>query len=127
MLNSLLHLDLNNCLLQRGQYTNIKYYTFPVNVVNFNIHNILYRNTMPIFRNDSNFNNYISLVYRYLFHSRFTNFSINENFSKTIRSSEEDFIDYIFDCTTTFNSYKISFDSVNDILTAISNKDKNVE
>jgi len=130
MCNYLLSLGLPRCLLERGQYTNIKFYTFPIKSIDYNVHNILFRNAMPLFRKDSTFNNYIALTYRYLFHSQFSNYDTVYQFSKKIRaSSGEVFNDYIFD-TTTINELneievnKISFDNIIEILVEVKKRDQ---
>ena len=129
MCNYLLFLDLPRCLLERGQYTNLKFYTMPIKSIDYNVHNILFRNAMPLFRNDSTFNNYIALNYRYLFHSQFSNYNIVYQFSKQLRNSGETFNDYIFD-TTTINELneveinKISFDNIIEILEEVNKRDK---
>lgn len=128
MCNYLLFLDLPRCLLERGQYNNIKFYTMPIKSIDYNSHNILFRNAMPLLRNDSTFNNYIALVYRYLFHSQFSNYDTAYQFSKKLRTTSDDFKDYIFD-TTTINFlneeevFKIGFDSVIEILIEVQKRD----
>ena len=126
--NYLLFLNLPTCLLERGQYYNIKFYTFPIKEVNYNIHNILYRNSIPIFRNDSSYNNYVSLCYRWLFHSQFSNYLTGVNFSKILRETSDSFEDYIFDITTTndlneIEINKFGFDSISEILTEVYKRD----
>lgn len=114
--NALLQLNLNNCLLQRGQYYNIKYYSYPINSNDSNIHNVLFRNTIPFFNDDTENNNYISLVYKYIFHNEYINFKTVKDISDKLKKSETDTTEYIFDVTISNVSYKISFDNVNDIL-----------
>jgi hypothetical protein len=133
MCNYLLFLGLPKCLLERGQYTNIKFYTFPIKSIDYNAHNILFRNAIPVFKINSTFNNYIALSYRYLFHSQFSNYDTVYQFSKKLRNSAGTFNDYIFD-TTTFNDLneaevnKIGFDDIIEMLEEVRKRDsKNIK
>jgi hypothetical protein len=71
----LLHTSLNNCLSRTGQYYTIRYYTEPIMKVNINAHNVLFANSFPYFVRKSKAltyrNNYIALIYSYLFYSQY--------------------------------------------------------
>ena len=42
-------------MLERGQYRNIKYYIYPINTIDNNVHNILFRKSIPNFKNRSDY------------------------------------------------------------------------